>query len=580
MALLASLYRLFGFLVRNTRHVPRAGLMRAGVIAAAVASGLANTALIVIVNQVINAPSPGRSLLVPFLAICLLFPAARFAGDALLISLAEQAVLHLRMTLFSRVLAVPLRTVEEMGSTRLTAVLANDLPAAAAAMALIPLLATNLTLVLGSLAYMGVLSWRMLLCVLAFLALGITAYQLPLLRGRGHVQQFRARGDDLLGHVRVLAEGIKELKLNRGRRADFMERRLRPTALQVQHHAVAAQRAFSAATSWGQVFIFLLIAVVAFALPALGRVERPVLTGFTFAFLYMVGPLQLVLNATAELSRAGVAIGRIEELQRSLAGAARAEPETGPVPEDARSWRSLELQGVKHAYRAEADGMAFTLGPVDLALRPGEIVFITGGNGSGKTTLAKLLAGLYTPESGRVRLDGEPVDEARLEHYRSLFSAVFSDFALFDALPGEAGTALDAEAARYLRLLQLDHRVAVHGGRLSTTDLSRGQRKRLALLSAWLEDRPIYLFDEWAADQDPPFRHLFYHELLPRLRERGKTVFAITHDDRFFHLADRLIRLESGRVVHDSAVQGRILEEPAAGLDFLGHAPRAADSVR
>jgi putative ATP-binding cassette transporter len=545
MALLASLYRLFGFLVRNTRHVPRAGLMRAGVIAAAVASGLANTALIVIVNQVINAPSPGRSLLVPFLAICLLFPAARFAGDALLISLAEQAVLHLRMTLFSRVLAVPLRTVEEMGSTRLTAVLANDLPAAAAAMALIPLLATNLTLVLGSLAYMGVLSWRMLLCVLAFLALGITAYQLPLLRGRGHVQQFRARGDDLLGHVRVLAEGIKELKLNRGRRADFMERRLRPTALQVQHHAVAAQRAFSAATSWGQVFIFLLIAVVAFALPALGRVERPVLTGFTFAFLYMVGPLQLVLNATAELSRAGVAIGRIEELQRSLAGAARAEPETGPVPEDARSWRSLELQGVKHAYRAEADGMAFTLGPVDLALRPGEIVFITGGNGSGKTTLAKLLAGLYTPESGRVRLDGEPVDEARL-----------------------------------LRLLQLDHRVAVHGGRLSTTDLSRGQRKRLALLSAWLEDRPIYLFDEWAADQDPPFRHLFYHELLPRLRERGKTVFAITHDDRFFHLADRLIRLESGRVVHDSAVQGRILEEPAAGLDFLGHAPRAADSVR
>ncbi len=253
----------------------------------------------------------------------------------------------------------------------------------------------------------------------------------------------------------------------------------------------------------------------AFAVPAVMPVPRPVLTGFTFAILYMVGPVQVILNSMAQLSRAVTAIDRVEQVGGELAASAPVAQPPLPAAEGG-TWHSLELDGVTHSYHNERDGSTFTLGPVDLSFRPGEIVFITGGNGSGKTTLAKLLTGLYTPESGVVRLDGRPVDGAGVEGYHALWSTVFSDFHLFESLLGLARDTLDADARRTLEELQLDHKVTVEGGKLSTTSLSQGQRKRLALLTATLEDRPIYLFDEWAADQDPHFKSVFYHELLPR----------------------------------------------------------------
>jgi putative pyoverdin transport system ATP-binding/permease protein len=552
MPLFGSLYKLFSFLVRYTGHIRNAHLLGVGVIVLAVLSGLANTALIALVNQVINTPAPGSTLLLLFLGICVAFPVLRYLGDYLLIFLTERATLHLRMTLCVRMLAVPLRRLEELGSSRLNATLLNDLPSVVGAMSLIPLLSLNLTIVLGCLTFMGFLSWRMLLGVLVFLVAGVIAYQVPLVRGHGHIKALREKGDALFRHFTNLTAGIKELKLHQARRKAFLEEQLQPTALEVQQHAVGAQRAFSSAVSWGQVLIFLLIAVVAFALPAFTRVERPVLTGFTFAILYMVGPIQIILNSMAQLSRATVAMDRVEQMGVQLAEAARPEQRllqgTG-----AAEWRSLELDGVTHTYRSERDGSSFTLGPIGLSFRPGEIVFVTGGNGSGKTTFAKLLTGLYTPESGEVRLDGVAVGPADADRYHALFSVVFSDFFLFDALLGLRSDTLDADAAHYLEQLQLEHKVTVEAGRLSTTELSQGQRKRLALLTAYLEDRPIYLFDEWAADQDPHFKEVFYHELLPALRARGKTVFAISHDDRFYHVADRLIKLDYGRVVHDSA---------------------------
>ena len=564
MPLFGSLYRLFSFLVRYTRHIRHAHLLGAGVIVLAVASGLANTALIALVNRVINTDAPDRMLLLAFLGICVAFPVLRYAGDSLLIYLTERATLHLRMTLCVRMLAVPLRALEEVGTARLNALLVTDLPTVAGAMNLIPLLSLNVTIVLGCLTFMGILSWKMLIGVVVFLVLGIVAYQLPLLRGHVHIQALRDKGDSLFGHFRSLTEGIKELKLHQGRRHAFLQDRLQATAVEVQAHGVSAARAFSSAVSWGQVLIFLLIAVVAFVLPAFTQVQRPVLTGFTFAILYMVGPMQVILNSLAQLSRATVAMERVERMGVQLAEAAR--PEMPALPEaTSATWSSLEMDGVTHTYFSERDGSSFTLGPIDLSFRPGEIVFITGGNGSGKTTLAKLLTGLYTPESGTVRLDGRPVGGTDADRYHALFSVVFSDFYLFDALLGLGleGDTLDADAARYLEQLQLDHKVKVAEGKLSTTELSQGQRKRLALLTAYLEDRPIYLFDEWAADQDPYFKHVFYHELLPELRARGKTVFAISHDDRYYPVADRLIKLDYGKVVLDSRMDAVLPVEVA-----------------
>ena len=192
-----------------------------------------------------------------------------------------------------------------------------------------------------------------------------------------------------------------------------------------------------------------------------------------------------------------------------------------------------------------------TVPPIDLTLSPGELVFIVGGNGSGKSTLAKLITGLYVPDAGEILLDGILVDDRNRELYRQLFSTVFADFYLFERLLGLGLQDLDAQAKTYLEQLQLTHKVTIENGKLSTTALSQGQRKRLALLTAYLEDRPIYLFDEWAADQDPFFREIFYQQLLPELKQRGKAVLVISHDDRYFHLADRLLKLDYGQIVNN-----------------------------
>jgi putative ATP-binding cassette transporter len=186
---------------------------------------------------------------------------------------------------------------------------------------------------------------------------------------------------------------------------------------------------------------------------------------------------------------------------------------------------------------------------LDLVIERGEILFIVGGNGSGKTTLAKLLTGLYVPQDGQLQIDDQPITHENREAYRQLFSVVFDDGVVFESLWGlQAGGDLDERARGYLRALELDHIVSIADGTFSTTSLSRGQRKRLALLTAYLEDRDVYLFDEWAADQDPVFKHTFYHMLLPELQSRGKTVVAITHDDRYFGCADRIVKLAEGRI--------------------------------
>jgi putative ATP-binding cassette transporter len=267
----------------------------------------------------------------------------------------------------------------------------------------------------------------------------------------------------------------------------------------------------------------------------------------------MITPLTIIIHTMPTFARALVAADKVEALGLSLDAtpgervARRASP---------RTWQRLELVAVTHSYRSDTSPEEFRLGPIDLALEPGELVFVIGGNGSGKTTLAKLLTGLYEPETGVLQLDGLAITPDNRDDYRQLFSAVFSDFRLFTRLIGPSAS-LENDGRAQLAKLQLAHKVTISNARLSTVELSGGQRKRLALLLAYLEDRAIYVFDEWAADQDPVFREIFYRRILGELRARGKTVVVITHDDRYYDIADRIIKLERGRIEHDERARPR-----------------------
>jgi putative ATP-binding cassette transporter len=305
---------------------------------------------------------------------------------------------------------------------------------------------------------------------------------------------------------------------------------------------------------------FTLIGTVVFWLNPVLQLSRDALSGYALVLLYMMLPLEAMLGAIPGMGRAQVALERIHQGSKELLGCvplAAPEPLRGPV-EVARGFQSLRFQRATWSYRDRRDA-GFTLGPLDFELRAGEVVFLVGSNGGGKSTLVKLLVGLYAPHDGEVFLNGERVASTMDDRYRELFSAVFSDFFLFDRLlgiecRGPAGdNDLDVRASHLLERLCLSHLVRVAEGKLSTTELSTGQRKRLALMVARLEDRAIYVFDEWAADQDPQYKELFYRHILPELKAAGKAVLVITHDDRYFELADRRIELSFGTLVERRA---------------------------
>jgi putative ATP-binding cassette transporter len=274
------------------------------------------------------------------------------------------------------------------------------------------------------------------------------------------------------------------------------------------------------------------------------------LTGYVVAILYMMGPIWGIIGAIPTIERGQVALENIERLGVSL--------DIGQ--EDSKTMELTGLEAgippivqwdeVVFSY-GEDKGVEdpFVLGPISLELHPGELVFVIGGNGSGKSTFVKVLSGLYQPLQGNVSLAGTMITDANREWYREHFSVVFSDFHLFNKLLGQSDSQAERFALQYLRLLHMDQKVTVRERTFSTLDLSQGQRKRLALVTAYLEDRPIYVFDEWAADQDPQYKEIFYKTLLPDLRERGKLVIVITHDDRYFHLGNQVIKLEDGKVV-------------------------------
>jgi putative pyoverdin transport system ATP-binding/permease protein len=519
---------------------------------AGIFSGACNAALLAVINMGLKNTHASSNVIWSFVGLCLLLPLTRYTAEILLSRLGQGALFLLRMQLCRQMLAAPLYHLEEIGPARLLTALTDDVPTITNAIGSIPLLCVNLALVVGCLVYMGTLSWVLLTIVLGFMVFGIISYQLPILMVNNVFSQARKEANTLQNHFRALTQGTKELKIHHQRRQAFIAESLEGTSGAIQRYNLAGFKIYAAAASWGQTLVFVVVGLIVFLLPHLRQIASPTLTAYAITLLYLMTPLQVVMNLLPQVSRANVALKTVRELGFTLISKGSEEvAEVGPATSD---WNKLELRGVTRSYRREGEDESFVLGPINLTLKPGELVFITGGNGSGKTTLAKLLMALYPPESGTIYFQNQPVGPENQEFYRQHFSAVFSDFFLFDQLLGLLGPELDEQARKYLEQLKLSNKVQIKQGKFSTTDLSQGQRKRLALLTAYLEDRPIYVFDEWAADQDPYFKNIFYTQLLPALKARNKTVLVISHDDRYYYVADRIIKLDDGQIVSDDVV--------------------------
>jgi len=519
-----------------------------------IANGLANATMIALIRRGIQANGSAKGLAITFGALCIGVPVMRTICLSLMLHLAHKSTHRIVLQLGQSILAAPLRKLEEIGTAKLMAALTDDVGLVSGGVIGSLGLVLNGAVLVGCVAFLGWVSWQGLLGLVLLTTCVLTTYHfISTTAATKAMRAGQVVRNSLFGYYRALIYGTKELKLHSSRRNAFISEGMAPTAELYERHDMFANIVYFGAGAWSDLLMFAGLGVIIFVLPGIQVFSMATASAFAMVLLYVMSPLATMVSAFPRIGHARVALEGLRNLGLSLAGAG-AEPdgrkETWVVPD----WSNLELRAVTMSYRGEADGSrSFVLGPIDVTFRRGRIVFIMGGNGSGKTTLGKLLLGLYPPDSGEIRLDDETIGFDRTEQYRNLFSAIFPDFYLFDSLLGLHGKDLEQRASDYLKRLRLDGRVKIENGVLSTTKLSQGQRKRLALLSAYLEDRPIYVFDEWAADQEPRFKEFFYMTLLPELKADGKTVFVITHDETYEQAADRIIRLEDGKIQEDCA---------------------------
>ncbi|TAN66246.1 MAG: cyclic peptide export ABC transporter [Methylobacter sp.] len=517
-----------------------------GVLLTGIISGLCSAALVAVINSTLSNTLDVRLLPWLFVGLSVAVLFSGFLSHYLLNRLSAKIVCDLRIQISRLILAAPYPYLQKLGKSALLTNLTEDITAIANASQLLPIVCINFAVVAGSMAYLSWLSWQLALVLAGVIVFGVLSSSLFREWPKKAVLKAREEYDVLSGDFRALTEGVRELKLHKQRSDAFMAQSLAASAEAYRRYSFRGAVSYLLVNQWAQLLYYLAIGVILYVFPVWQVIDQKVIGGYTLVFLFMMSPLTILTNSLPVFSRANVSLQKVRQLGDQLNS--RIVPaDTADTSEACAGFSGLSLQGVTHSFHREKENRNFTLGPVDLDFKSGELVFLIGGNGSGKTTLAMLLIGLYMPEQGIIRWNGKIVDNANRDDYLQNFSVIFSDFYLFDELYGvDNGNILVAD---YLQRLHLHHKVQVENGRFSSVNLSQGQRKRLALLVAYLEDRPFYVFDEWAADQDPEFKHLFYTELLPALKKRGKTVLIISHDDRYFYLADRCIKLEEGRII-------------------------------
>ncbi|MDK8180491.1 cyclic peptide export ABC transporter [Paenibacillus sp. UMB4589-SE434] len=525
-----------------------------------IASGFGNALIIFIVNETLNRDDGFQGGLLLYFAVGI---AIYVVGQKLvrtrLIYIANDMVYEKRAELIDKILDTPYQRIEGLEDGSIQASLNNDTETISEFSGIVITGATSFVTLICCFVYMGIISVYGLIVSVAFIFIAAGLHFAIGRQANKLWEQTRDIQNVFFKFINDLITGFKELSLHDGKKQDF-KADMQASCNTYREKRIQGGLKFANVNVIGELLFTLVIGAVAFLFPLLFTdLKVNALRNYVFVLLYMTGPVHGILGTIPNIFRVRISWNRISELSKQL-DEYRAQQQriqvdhTSPNTKVEEQPLDVELRAVEYQYDNK-EGDTFTVGPIHFSFRAGEITFITGGNGSGKSTLAKLITGLYTPTKGEVFINGQVVDSLTLGQK---YAAIFSDFHLFEKLYGLETEHKETEIQTYLRTLHLQDKVNIEDGKLNTIKLSTGQRKRLALLISYLEDRPIYLFDEWAADQDPEFRAFFYHTLLPELRQRGKCIIAITHDDRFFELADHIIKMDMGQIVRQEA--GRLPE--------------------
>jgi putative ATP-binding cassette transporter len=539
-------------------------------------AGIANAAILGLINRGAAIASTdngdvGLRLVVMFAFCMVVF----YYGKRYALIQASVVVEHMVRNRLLRVADCMRRTeleiVEHLGRGELYSKLAKDTGLISQSGLILVNAAQQSFVLVFCLCYIAWLSKAAFAATLVTIGVGVIVYMRHAQRLEKLLQRLTVKEAELIDVVSHMVDGFKEIRLDR-KKNDAIYERLVGVSGATRDLKIDAQTGFCVDIMFSDLFFYSLLAVVVFLLPRFMPTYGAVVLMTTAAILFIIGPLQMVVQAAPVFERAKTALANLTDLERQLEGTLGPAVAAGPALPTFEGFKSFSLDGACFTYglshvsgvqpnghggaggasgNGAGNGGGFSVGPLNLTIARGETIFLVGGNGSGKTTMLKVLTGLYLPQRGGLKVDHTLIDRHNVQGYRELFSTVFTQFHLFDRLYGLEHVD-EAKVMSVLEDLQLADKTRFENGRFTNLDLSTGQRKRLALAICLLEDKDILVFDEWAADQDPHFRKHFYEHVLSKLKAQGKTIIAATHDDRFWGVADRVIRLEYGVAVDES----------------------------
>lgn len=481
-------------------------------------------------------------LALAFFLLCMFILLCQATSQTLLSRVAIEMTKRLRKDMYRRISRLPIQDLERIGPSRLMAGITADIPGVISGAAVFPELVVNIATLLGLLGFLIYLNLPVFVFIILTILAGAITYQLPIYIGGKYIERARHRFDSIHESIRGLIYGAKELKINQQRQQSYLNEDLFQLEYEQAQDDKRGQTFIVFGTTYGNLISFFAIGCVTYVIANYYALSQEHLTGVVMVMLYITGPIAALINSVGPIARASIAARKLQGLKQDM------PVEAGWGKGGVIDCERLTLKGLTFAYQNKNLDESFHVGPIDLTLQRGEITFLVGGNGSGKTTLAKMLSLHYLPESGSLLFDDIEVTPENREACRQSVSAIYTDFYLFTRLFGIDNPEIQMLANRYIQDLHLSGKVEVRDGQFSGTALSDGQKKRLALLVTYLENRSIYVFDEWAADQDPVFREIFYRQILPSLKAMNKLVIVISHDDRYFDVADKVVRMENGKV--------------------------------
>lgn len=512
-------------------------------------SGIANGLLIALINSGSAHAAEGRlevSLIAAYILAILIFVLALHFSMTRSADAGERALLRLKLRIMNKLRFSELRYIEEQGGMSAYTPLTDGANLISQGLGMLVSAAQSALILIFAALYLGFLSPQTLIAIIIILAV-----LMPLVIGRREtIRDNLASASDqdarfFEGFTGIL-RGFKELKLNRPENDDLFAH-IRKNA-DNSHELKVAVNAYQARNTilfYGIYFLVLMAAV--FVVPTIYAESSETIHKVTATVLFMMTPIWPIATAIPVLARVENVVTRLYELEATI-DRARDKTENDTPAEPVTSFNTIELAEVEFQYKDAEGQPLFSAGPFNLNISQGELVFIVGGNGSGKSTLLKLMTGLYRPQHGKILLDGLPVGASGYARYRTLFTSVFTDFHLFRKVQGVPGLTA-SQVDEWIDELKLSGKTHYTEQGFTNLELSTGQKKRLAIIAAILKQRPVCILDEPAADQDPPFRRYFYQELLPKLRDEGRTIVVVSHDDQYFHLADRVIHVRDGQLV-------------------------------